>query len=99
MPRPDDARQPNITAFERWSTPYLLRLHSMPRWSLTAILVIVLVLGLFIHGPVGATLLLGLAAFSGWLAAVGWRLLTPATKFLRVLVVALLVVAGLGQLR
>jgi len=77
-------------AFERASTPYLLWLHRLPRWLLALILIVVLLGGLFIGGPVGATLLVLLAAFLGWLAAFGWRIQSGSSKFLRLVVIGLL---------
>ena len=77
-------------AFERASTPYLLWLHRLPRWLLALILIVVLLAGLFIGGPIGATLLVLLAAFLGWLAAFGWRIQSGSSKFLRVVVIGLL---------
>jgi energy-coupling factor transporter transmembrane protein EcfT len=87
-----------INAFERMSAPYLLRLHSAPRWLLAVALAAFLVVGLLVEGPIGATLLFVLALFLGWLAAIGWRLLSPGARAIRLLIVALVVAAGVAQL-
>lgn len=87
-----------VTAFERLSTPYLLRLHAMPRWFLAVLLAAMLIAGLLIEGPIGAGLLLVLAVFLGWLAAVGWRSLDARARLLRVLVVGLLIAVAAMQI-
>jgi len=83
---PDD--QPN--AFERASTPWLLRLHALPRWLVALTMAATLVAGLLIRGPVGAALLLLLALFLSWLAAFGWRHLSAGSQVLRVLAIGLI---------
>ena len=85
-------------AFERMSAPYLLRLHAAPRWLLAVVLAAFLVVGLLVEGPIGATLLFLVALFLGWLAAIGWRLLSPGARVVRVLIVALVVAAAVAQL-
>ncbi|HVQ18492.1 MAG TPA: DUF6703 family protein [Actinomycetes bacterium] len=91
-------RTPALTAFERLSAPFLLRLHTTPRWLLAVILIGTLLAGLVINGPVGAVLLVLLAAFLGWLAAIGWRALTLGARLLRIATVALLLVAAASRL-
>jgi hypothetical protein len=98
MPNSRESDGPDITAFERLSAPYLIRLHSVPRWLLAIVLAGLLVTALFVNGVVGAILLFAIALFLGWLVAVGWRLMTPASRLIRLLVVALLVWVGLSQL-
>ncbi|HVQ89048.1 MAG TPA: DUF6703 family protein [Actinomycetes bacterium] len=96
-PQPDRTSS-EVTAFERISAPYLLRLHAAPRWLLAVVLAALLVVGLLVKGPIGAVLLLLLALFLAWLAAVSWRLLTPSARLIRFLVVGLVVAAAGFQL-
>jgi len=86
------------TAFERASTPWLLRLHAAPRWLVALVLVATLVTGLFLQGPVGGALLLLLAIFLSWLAVFGWRQLSLASRLVRLATVGLLVIAALARL-
>ena len=86
-------------AFERASTPFLLWLHRMPRWLFAVILIAVLLTALFVKGPVGAALLLLLAAFLGWLAAFGWRLQPMGMRVLRVLAIGVLLYGAYALLQ
>lgn len=86
------------TAFERASTPWLLRLNAVPRWLVGLVLIATLLAGLFLDGPVGAALLSILALFLGWLAAIGWRHLTLPARLLRAVTVVLLLVAAGSRL-
>jgi energy-coupling factor transporter transmembrane protein EcfT len=97
MPASPEPTQ-RTNAFERMSAPVLLRLHAAPRWLLAVALAAFLVVGLLVEGPIGATLLFVLALFLGWLAAIGWRLLSPGARAVRLLIVALVVAAGVAQL-
>jgi len=97
MPASPEPTQ-GINAFERISAPYLLRLHAAPRWLLAVSLAAFLVVGLLVEGPVGATFLFVVALFLGWLAAIGWRLLSPGARAVRLMIVALVVAAGVAQL-
>lgn len=86
-----------VTAFERASAPWLLRLHSAPRWLVAAVLAAILVAGLLLDGLVGAGLLMIIALFLGWLAALGWRRLSGSARILRVLTVGMVVAAALAR--
>jgi len=93
-----EPRRPEVTPFERLSAPYLIRLHGVPRWLLAIVLAGLLVVGLFVKGVVGAAILFALAMFLAWLAAVGWRLLSPGSRTIRLLVVGLLVWVAIDQI-
>jgi hypothetical protein len=75
-----------------------LRLHTAPRWLVAIVLVGLLLAGLFLNGPVGAAILLLLALFLGWLAAIGWRHLPLSSRFLRIFTIGLLLVAAYSRL-
>jgi uncharacterized membrane protein len=77
----------------------LLWLNSRPRWLLGVILIAVALGGLLIPGIVGALLLLLLAAFLAWLAAMSWPRVDAAGRLLRVLTVAVVVGAAVMHLR
>jgi Family of unknown function (DUF6703) len=90
-PNASAARQ----AAERRSAKPLLYVHQLPRWVPPVVLVVLLVVGLAVRGPVGAIALLGVAAVLGWLAALSWPRLAASGQAGRVLVIAvLLAVAG-----
>jgi len=86
------------TAFERASAPWLFRLHAMPRWLLALVLVATLLTGLILQNVIGGALLLLLALFLAWLAAIGWRHLSLSAKLLRLLAVGLILVAAISRL-
>lgn len=87
--------QPN--AIERASLPLLVRLSAMPRWLFMALLATLLILGLALYNPIGGVLLLVLAGFLCWLAAIGWSLQSLLGKLLRIAVVVLLVIVALPR--
>jgi uncharacterized membrane protein len=76
----------------------LLWLNSRPRWLLGVILIALALGGLLIPGLIGTVLLLLLAAFLTWLAAMSWPRVDAAGRVLRVLVVALIVGAAIMHL-
>jgi hypothetical protein len=79
---------------ERRSAKPLLYLHQLPTWVVPAVLAVLLVVGLAVHGAVGAVALSALAAVLGWLAAMSWPRLSPTGKLSRVL--AVVVIVGLA---
>lgn len=73
-------------ALERVSTPLVLRMSALPGWVVPALMLAIAVAGLLVGGPVGFVLLLLVAVFLAWLAALSWPVLAPRTRLLRVLV-------------
>jgi hypothetical protein len=59
---------------------------------------VVLLAGLALENAVGGVLLLLLALFLAWLAAVGWRYVSPVGRVIRLVVVGGLVVIGVQHL-
>jgi hypothetical protein len=99
LPKGSTLYTPNASATrqsaERRSARPLLYLHQLPRWVPPVVLVVLLVVGLAVKGPVGAVALCGVAVVLGWLAAMSWPRLAASGQAGRVLViVALLAVAG-----
>lgn len=82
----------------RGSAPLLLRLAALPRWLFVAVPAALLLFGLFVKGSVGGLVLLVLAAFVGWLAALRWPTLSPAARGLRLFVPLLLAVVGVAMI-
>jgi hypothetical protein len=83
---------------ERASAGPLVILSRIPRWLLAILVVIALVAGLAVQGPVGAAFLLALAVFLGWLLALAWPVLPPGSRWARAGAVALVLAAAGWQL-
>lgn len=66
------------------SRPLLLRLNALPRAALLIGLVVVLGLGLFVPGAIGAVFLFVIGAFLLWLALLAWPVISPGSRALRV---------------
>src|SRR5215469_1873466 len=82
-------------ATERRSAKPLLYLYQLPPWVPGLVLVVFLIAGLAVRGPVGAVALCVVAAALGWLAALSWPRLSPAGRLSRILAVAaMLAIAG-----
>jgi len=89
--------------FEKASAPFLVRLHSLPRWVLPVVLTVVLLIGLLANPaqPAGfwigffALLFIGLVLV--WLLALSWPLLSRSSKVLRVLVALLIFYAAFSR--
>lgn len=80
---------------EHRSARPLLLLYQLPAWIAPVLMIVFLVVGLAVRGPVGAVALCGVAAVLGWLAAVAWPRLSAGGRAGRVLAVAaVLVLAG-----
>lgn len=88
---------PARAALERRSRPFLLRMTALPRFVIPASLGLALFFGLVVASPWAGLLLLGIAAFLGWLTALSWPAITPASRTLRTVVN--LAVLGLGVLK
>lgn len=74
---------------ERLSAPALVTLHNLPRWLIPVVLASALFLGLILAGDwrfLGAFLLVGIGLFITWLTALSWPILTPSSRFIRVLI-------------
>jgi hypothetical protein len=89
----------NRTALERASARPLIYLHLLPRWLPPVALAALLIGGLVAKGLVSAVLLLVVAAFLGWLAALSWPRLDSAGRLLRAAAVAIVVVYALTRIR
>jgi uncharacterized membrane protein len=88
----DNASEPS--AFHRRSAPILVRLAAVPPWAFVVGLAVLLVVGLFLPGWPGAVVLLLLAAFLAWLAALSWSRLTPLAALVRGATIVLVVWAA-----
>ena len=74
---------------ERLSAPALVTLHNLPRWLIPVALATTLFLGLILSGGwrfLGALMLVVVGLFVSWLTALSWPILTPSSRFIRVLV-------------
>lgn len=87
-----------VSAFERASASWLIRLHAVPRWLFVLVLGGSLIAGLLLENAIGGVILLLLALFLSWLAAIGWSHLSLLARGLRIATVGLLVVAGVSRL-
>jgi len=73
-------------------------MSALPGWLVPVLLLAIAVIGLVVGGPVGFALLLVIALFLGWLAALSWPVLPPRTRLLRVLVPLAVLAAAILQL-
>jgi len=81
---------------EKASMPVLMRLTRVPRWLLVVGLALCLFLGLVLPiAWIGGILLLVVAFFLGWLLALSWPVLNGQSKFLRTLIVIVVIVLAL----
>ena len=72
----------------------LVAMQRVPRWLVVIVMAVFLFLGLIQSGSLawlGGILLLIVAAFLGWLVTLSWPVISPASRVLRVVVVAALV--------
>ncbi|MGB6458223.1 MAG: DUF6703 family protein [Streptosporangiaceae bacterium] len=101
LPKGGTLYTPNASArrqaAERRSARALLYLHQLPRWLPPVVLVILLVVGLAVKGPVGAIALVAVAAVLGWLAALSWPRLTSTGRAGRMLAVVLVLAVAAYQ--
>src|SRR5262245_253634 len=95
---PGAPRRGPRAALERGSAPLLLRMSALPGWLVPAVMLVIAVIGLVVGGPVGFALLLVIALFLAWLAALSWPVLPPRTRVLRMLVPLVVLVAAILQL-
>lgn len=70
----------------------------LPGWLVPVLMLAIAVVGLLVGGPVGFALLLVIALFLAWLAALSWPVLPPRTRLLRVLVPLAVLAAAILQL-
>lgn len=89
--------QPFRRRFEQRSAGVLSRMSRVPVWLPLVVVLVLTVAGLLVHGPVGALLLLVLAALVGWLCYLGWPSLAGNARAVRLLVLAILVVLAIRQ--
>ena len=81
---------------EKASMPVLMRLTRVPRWLLVVGLALCLFLGLVLPiSWIGGILLLVVAFFLGWLLALSWPVLNGQSKFLRTLIVIVVILLAL----
>jgi len=85
-------------SIERASLPLMTRLSSLPRLVPFLILLVLLVAGVVVSGPVGF-FLMGLAAvFVGWILYLSWPRLTSSERVMRSAVLLLAVAMAVTQL-
>ena len=94
MPVPNSLRQ----SVERASLPLLARLSALPRPVPFLSMLILLVLGAVVGGPVGFVLMGVAAVFVAWLLYLSWPRLTAAERLMRGAVVLLAVALAVVQL-
>ena len=75
------------------SAPILLRIHSLPRFIVPALMAIFMLLGLFLQPPLSGIALMIVTTFVSWLMYLSWPLLDPRSKFIRFTVFLILVAA------
>jgi hypothetical protein len=93
-PTASPARQ----AVERRSAAPLVFLHQLPRWVPPAALAVLLVVGLAVHGVIGAIALIGVTLVLVWLALLSWPRLSRNGRAFRVVVIALVIAVVVLQI-
>jgi hypothetical protein len=88
---------PARKALERRSAHAVAYLHQLPRWLPFALALALLLVGLFVAGPVGAVALGLLALFQGWLLALSWPRHDQSRRALGLITLAVLVAAAVVQ--
>jgi len=75
------------------SAPLLLRIHTLPKFIVPALMAMFMVLGLFLQPPFSGLALTVVTSFVAWLMYLSWPLLDPRSKFIRFTVFLILVAA------
>jgi hypothetical protein len=84
-------------AVERLSAKPVVFLHTLPRWVLLVAVFVLLVIGMWGNGWVGAAGLLVLLAFLTWFAYLNWPALDTPGRALRVVAMGLLAAFAVGH--
>jgi hypothetical protein len=84
-------------SIERLSLRPAAYLRHLPRWLPPVVIAALFVGGLAVHGWGGAAMLLVVTVFLAWLALLSWPTLQPATRLLRVVALAVLLVLSIWQ--
>lgn len=84
-------------SIERLSLRPAAYLRQLPRWLPPVVLAALFIGGLAVHGWGGAVMLLIVTAFLAWLAVLSWPALSPQTRLLRVLALAVLLALCVWQ--
>ncbi len=92
-PDASDARR----RVEQSSAKPLVWLHQQPVWLPPVVVAVLLIVGLAVPGWLGATALVLVAAFLGWLAALSWPRLAGGGRLLRLASVAAVLVVAVIQ--
>jgi hypothetical protein len=75
------------------SAPTLLRLHSLPKFLVPALIAVLMLLGLFLPAPYSGFALTVVSIFIGWLMYLSWPLLDTKSRIIRFLVFVILIAA------
>jgi len=85
---------------ERVSRPLLVRLSSLPKLALPIVTVALMAIGVIAAWPIAFTALGILLVFMIWIAYLSWPAVTASGKFLRVLMILLILgLVGLHFIR
>lgn len=85
-------------AIERASAPVLTRLTTLPRVVPFLSMLVLLLVGAFVGGPVGFALVGVAVLFLAWLLYLAWPRLTGNERLMRAAVIALVVAVAVVQL-
>ena len=86
------------SSIERASLPLITRLSGLPRAVPFLLLLVLLVAGVVIVGPVGFVLMGVAAAFVGWILYLSWPRLSGSERIMRSAVLLLAVALAVVQL-
>jgi hypothetical protein len=73
------------------SYPYISRLHAMPRLTLPAITLVLVLIGAFAPVTVGVPALVLLALLLGWLGFLSWPVVGSGSRALRIFAILVIV--------
>jgi len=92
-PRTSSGASPLRQRFERLSFPALRVLSGLPKWLVVVLPAVLLLLGLIQTGSLawlGGVLLTIVFLILAWLTALSWPVITPGSRFMRVIVLVAL---------
>lgn len=95
---PTGPATPARQKLEQSSVGPLNRLKRLPRWTIPALMGLLLLGGLLIPSPLAGLLLIVLASFLAWLVALSWPVLPAGARWLRLVVVVVVAAAAVWRL-
>ncbi len=83
---------------EQASRPLLERLAKLPVWLPFLLLLVLVLVGGFLGGPVGWVMVVAALLFILWLLYLSWPRLTPVERLMRIAVLVIFVAVAVTQI-